>query len=218
MHATTSLPVRSTPQGNGYNATAAHEFAALATVLHCIADDALACLALLKKRLSAHDRRHGRRFVHTAVAYLRTDLRAAKDATRAVTHVAQQLTALDARSEWATDAARDVMGRMAKAMDSLQATARQFDADGRHRDTDCLRAVVSEELPWADDAVEQLVKTTVREHFNISALSHQITIAHKSLSSSTASVERVKLVVQDVQAKLDGDGHRAKHKWHARRS
>ena len=228
MHATTSLPVRSTPQGNGYNATAAHEFAALATVLCCIADDAITCLKSLKKRLSDDDRRHGRRFVHSAVAYLRTDLRAAKDTASALQHVAHQLTTHWERSESATDAARDVMGRIAKAMDRLQTTAHQYDeevvrrrqspkrkADGRHS-TGC--GQTPESCGSCAETVEQLVKTIVRDSFNISALSHQITIANKSLSSSTSSVERVKLVVQDVKAKLDGDRPKAKHKGHARRA
>ncbi|CAI5714730.1 unnamed protein product [Hyaloperonospora brassicae] len=225
------------PPVNGSSATAAREFASLATVLCCIADDAIACLKSLKKRLAHCDSRHGRRFVHTAVAYLRTDLRAAKDAASALPHVAHQLVTRWERSESATDAARDVMGRLAKAMDRLQTTAHQYDeevvlrrqsqqrkADGQHS-TGCARAPAGRAGrgtghvgAQATDTVEQLVKTIVRDNFNISALSHQITIANKSLSCSTSSVERVKLLVQDVEEKLDGDRPRAKLKGHARRT
>ncbi|KAG6974427.1 hypothetical protein JG688_00003067 [Phytophthora aleatoria] len=55
------------------------------------------------------------------------------------------------------------------------------------------------------DTVEALVKSTLRENFNLSALSHQITIAEKSLSSSPSFVERAKEAVHEVKEKLTGD-------------
>ncbi|KAE8906540.1 hypothetical protein PF008_g31890 [Phytophthora fragariae] len=53
--------------------------------------------------------------------------------------------------------------------------------------------------------VEELVKTTLRDNFNVSALSHQITIAEKSLSASPSFVERAKEAVNEVKDKLKGD-------------
>ncbi|ETN17453.1 hypothetical protein PPTG_05254 [Phytophthora nicotianae INRA-310] len=55
------------------------------------------------------------------------------------------------------------------------------------------------------DTVEALVKSTLRENFNLSALSHQITIAEKSLSASPGFVERAKEAVHEVKEKLKGD-------------
>ncbi|EEY63997.1 uncharacterized protein PITG_02510 [Phytophthora infestans T30-4] len=55
------------------------------------------------------------------------------------------------------------------------------------------------------DTVEALVKSTLRENFNVSALSHQITISEKSLSSSPSFVERAKEAVHEVKEKIKGD-------------
>ncbi|CAH0480992.1 unnamed protein product [Peronospora belbahrii] len=62
------------------------------------------------------------------------------------------------------------------------------------------------------DTVEQLVKTTLRDNFSASALSHQITNAEKSLSPSF--VERVKEVVHEVKDKLKGDKASPTHHGH----
>ncbi|KAI9986608.1 hypothetical protein PInf_025561 [Phytophthora infestans] len=71
------------------------------------------------------------------------------------------------------------------------------------------------------DTVEALVKSTLRENFNVSALSHQITISEKSLSSSPSFVERAKEAVHEVKEKIKGDKssptseshHAHKHSW-----
>eukprot|EP00644_Phytophthora_capsici_P006201 jgi/Phyca11/569332/estExt2_Genewise1.C_PHYCAscaffold_320161 len=55
------------------------------------------------------------------------------------------------------------------------------------------------------DTVEALVKSTLRDNFNINALSHQITIAEKSLTVSPSFVERAKEAVIEVKEKLTGD-------------
>ncbi|RMX66715.1 hypothetical protein DD238_004699 [Peronospora effusa] len=66
----------------------------------------------------------------------------------------------------------------------------------------------------SSDTVEQLVKTTLHDNFNVSALSHQITIAQKSLSSSPSFVERAKEVLHDVKDKLKGDKTSPTHDGH----
>ncbi|KAK1947194.1 hypothetical protein P3T76_001204 [Phytophthora citrophthora] len=55
------------------------------------------------------------------------------------------------------------------------------------------------------DTVEALVKSTLRDNFNINALSHQITIAEKSLTVSPSFVERAKEAVIEVKEKLTGE-------------
>ncbi|POM57906.1 Hypothetical protein PHPALM_37524 [Phytophthora palmivora] len=67
------------------------------------------------------------------------------------------------------------------------------------------------------DTVEDLVKSTLRENFNLSALSHQITIAEKSLSSSPSFVERAKEAVHEVKEKIKGDKSSPTHDHHARK-
>ncbi|KAG7375271.1 hypothetical protein PHYPSEUDO_002144 [Phytophthora pseudosyringae] len=55
------------------------------------------------------------------------------------------------------------------------------------------------------DTVEALVKSTLRDNFNLNALSHQITIAERSLTASPSFVERAKEAVNEVKDKLTGD-------------
>ncbi|CAH0489688.1 unnamed protein product [Peronospora farinosa] len=69
-------------------------------------------------------------------------------------------------------------------------------------------------IPSSSDTVEQLVKTTLHDNLNVSALSHQITIAQKSLSSSPSFVERAKEVIHDVKDKLKGDKTSPTHDGH----
>ncbi|KAG6611642.1 Histone-lysine N-methyltransferase EZH2 [Phytophthora cinnamomi] len=57
----------------------------------------------------------------------------------------------------------------------------------------------------SSNTVEELVKATLRDNFNLSTLSHQITIAEKSLSASPSFVERAKEAVNEVKDKLKGD-------------
>ncbi|KAH7488411.1 hypothetical protein PRIC1_007472 [Phytophthora ramorum] len=64
------------------------------------------------------------------------------------------------------------------------------------------------------DTVEELTKTTLRDNFNLSALSHQITIAEKSLSASPSFVERAKEAVNEVKDKLTGDKASPTHDGH----
>ena len=231
-----------TQRFRGYNATAEHEFTSLEKVLLCIANEAIACLKVLKRHLSDFDNRHGNLFTNTAASYLRKDLRTAKDTALKLKHVAHQMKHNLQLAEAATDSARTVMGVIAKAMDVLKTTAHQYDEeimrqskksnadekyhtsrsceirDQRRDDRHCgplhgSNSTTSNDVAIGGstaalleftDTVEQLVKTILRDNFNISALSHQITIAEKSLSSSSAAVERVKMVVQDVEEKLGG--------------
>lgn len=69
-------------------------------------------------------------------------------------------------------------------------------------------------LLGSSDTVEELVKKTLHDNFNISALSHQITITEKSLSSSPSFVERAKEAVHDVKNKLTGDKASPTHDGH----
>ncbi|KAG2533316.1 hypothetical protein JM18_000122 [Phytophthora kernoviae] len=67
----------------------------------------------------------------------------------------------------------------------------------------------------SSDTVESLVKSTLRDNFSLSPLSHQITVAGKSLSSSSSIVEKAKEAIHDVKDKLKTspthEGHHAKH-------
>ncbi|KAE9000086.1 hypothetical protein PF011_g14341, partial [Phytophthora fragariae] len=67
------------------------EFASLEQVLVETADDAAACLRLLKKNLSEYDSRHGNHFVDTAKSYMRSDMRNVKDVSADLKHVAHQI-------------------------------------------------------------------------------------------------------------------------------
>merc|ERR1712137_1503301 len=64
------------------------------------------------------------------------------------------------------------------------------------------------------DTLEQLVKTTLHDNFNVNALDRQIQSAEKSLSSSPSFVERVKEVVHEVKDKLKGDKASPTHHGH----
>ncbi|RLN36962.1 hypothetical protein BBI17_009914 [Phytophthora kernoviae] len=66
----------------------------------------------------------------------------------------------------------------------------------------------------SSDTVESLVKSTLRDNFNLSPLSHQITIAEKSLSSSPSIVDKAKEAIHDVKDKLTGDKTSPTHERH----
>ncbi|EGZ30579.1 hypothetical protein PHYSODRAFT_475132 [Phytophthora sojae] len=306
------------------NATIDQEFASLEKVLNQTADDAARCLKLLKKNLSDYDSRHGNHFVNTAVSYLRSDMRTAKDTSADLKHVAHQISKSPQPSEAEVTSARNMMGAAAKAMDVLNTTARNYDqkngrskgvkgaidnvvgggaghdhkekdgglfgkdkdhdkhtglfgksddkaknqekeskgvgalfgkSDDKEKDKESkgLAAVFGKSDKHKDkdekhtglfgskdkdkdkdanhgggilrnkgdhhhhhqgrgggilgssDTVEDLVKATLRDNFNLSALSHQITIAEKSLSASPSFVELAKEAVNEVKDKLKGD-------------
>lgn len=76
---------------------------------------------------------------------------------------------------------------------------------------DCLAAPGGSAL-GGSETVETLVKSTLRDHFDLDALRHQITLAEKSLTASPTSptssptfVERAKEVVMEVKDKIMGD-------------
>ncbi|RLN90068.1 hypothetical protein BBJ28_00018377, partial [Nothophytophthora sp. Chile5] len=66
------------------------------------------------------------------------------------------------------------------------------------------------------DTVEAVVQATLRDHFNVRALEHQITAAERSLSSSSSPgfMERAKEAVHDVKNKLKGDKSSPTHAGH----
>ncbi|KAE9283656.1 hypothetical protein PR003_g27065 [Phytophthora rubi] len=267
------------------------------------------CLKLLKKNLSNYDGHHGNHFVNTATSYMRSDMRAAKDTSADLNHVAHQINKSPRPSESEVTSARNMMGATNKAMNVLKTTARNYDqkngrstgvkgvidnvvGDNDYKDNEtkcgglfgkdsndqddnhtgllgksdkvkekeskgvgslfgraitrrrspsaevslaratrtrttrtpgCMGArtrtrtpttvVVSSEIraaitttttmvAAASSAAPTVAKTTLRDNFNVSALSHQITIAEKSLSVSPSFVERAKEVVNKVKDKL----------------
>ncbi|KAE8970924.1 hypothetical protein PR002_g26972 [Phytophthora rubi] len=227
------------------------------------------CLKLLKKNLSNYDGHHGNHFVNTATSYMRSDMRAAKDTSADLNHVAHQINKSPRPSESEVTSARNMMGATNKAMNVLKTTARNDDqkngrstgvkgvidnvvGDNDHKDneTKC-GGLFGKDSNDQDDNHTGLLgksdksdkdkddkdtglygskdkdkdanhaptvaKTTLRDNFNVSALSHQITIAEKSLSVSPSFVERAKEVVNKVKDKLkrekssspSRDGHHA---------
>ncbi|KAG7395042.1 hypothetical protein PHYBOEH_004278 [Phytophthora boehmeriae] len=66
----------------------------------------------------------------------------------------------------------------------------------------------------SSDTVEALVNSILRDNFNLSPLSHQITVAGKSLSSSPSFVDKAKEAIHDVKDKLRGDKNSPTHEEH----
>ena len=252
---------------NDHIATVEHEFTLLENVLIQTADDAVRCLKLLKKNLSDYDHRHGNHFINTATSFMRNDMRTAKDMAFDLKHVAHQIKKNPQPSELNIDSARNVMDVVAKAMDTLTTTARNYDEkNGRSKG---VKGVLDNAVGKNDkekhekdgglfskgdgdlgekhagplgttatnhgdgllgttdgdhhhsggvfsnsDTVEQLVKTTLHDNFNVSPLRDQITTAEKSLSSSPSFVERVKEVVHEVKDKLKGEKTSPTHGGH----
>ncbi|KAG2508778.1 hypothetical protein JM18_008960, partial [Phytophthora kernoviae] len=64
----------------------------------------------------------------------------------------------------------------------------------------------------SSNSVESLVKSTLRDNFNLSPLNHQINVAEKSLSPSI--VDKAKVAIHDVKDKLTGDKTSPTHERH----
>lgn len=274
--------------GKSNDRTIEQEFASLEQLLNQTADDAAACLKLLKKRLSEYDSRHGNHFINTATSYMRSDMRTAKDTAMDLKHVAHEIHKSHKSSHAEVSSARNMMDATARAMDLLKTTARNYDQkngkntgvkgaidnvvgkDDHHKESggllgnkdkhdkhDGLFGKDKDEnrggglfgkdkdkedkhsggilgmgnkdkedkhsggilgmgnkdkhdhhgggILGGSDTVESLVKSTLHENFNLSPLSHQITAADKSLSSSPSIVEKAKEAMADVKEKLKGD-------------
>ncbi|KAE8884987.1 hypothetical protein PF005_g21099 [Phytophthora fragariae] len=270
-------------------------------MLNQTADDATRCLKQLKKNLSNYDGHHGNHFVNTATSYMRSDMRAVKDTSVDLKHVAHQIKKSPRPSEFEVTSARSMMGATKKAMNVLKTTARNSDQkndrstdvkgvidnvvggndhkdneakggglfgkdsndqDAKHagllgkrvkekeKESKGVRSLFGKSdnkekepkgggligksdkdkdanhgggilgnkgghyhhhqhggsgILGRSDTVEELVKTTLRDNFNVSALSHQIMIAEKSLSVSPSFVERAKEAVNEVKDKLKRD-------------
>ncbi|CEG46001.1 uncharacterized protein PHALS_02329 [Plasmopara halstedii] len=110
-----------------HNAATNHQFASLEKVLVKTVNDAINCLKLLKKKLSDYDSRHGNHFINTAVSYMRSDMRAAKDTAVDLKRIAHDIKKSPQPNESDIHAARNTMNATAKAMDHLQITARSYD-------------------------------------------------------------------------------------------
>ncbi|TDH68986.1 hypothetical protein CCR75_000945 [Bremia lactucae] len=193
------------------SAIANQEFASLKKVLCQTADDAKQCIRLLKQHLLRVDSCHGKLFIHSATVFMRNDMRKAKDTSFELKRVANAISQISEPSDMEIEAARNGMEAIAKAMDVLHTTARNYDkvhnqsevvqstfkVRKRDREQDHLEMFVCD-----TNTLEALVKSIVRDNFNLSALSHQITITQKSLTSSPSFVERAKEAVDDVKEKL----------------
>ncbi|KAG1711793.1 hypothetical protein DVH05_009036 [Phytophthora capsici] len=194
----------------------AAEFFKLELLLIQSADDARKAVKAVKANLAAFDSRHGLHFVNTSKAFMREDLRAAKDAASELRLVADQIAKSKLLSDWEIAAARNKMNATSEAMNELKKSARIYDEMngktkgitriidnvlvGKHKmrgdnqDSSVLETI---------DTVDAVVKLTLRATFSgFGALKRQIAIADKSLSPSL--VERARDVIGDVVIKLKG--------------
>ncbi|KAL8024845.1 hypothetical protein Plhal710r2_c003g0014371 [Plasmopara halstedii] len=96
-------------------------------LLNQTADDAIQCLKLLNKKLVHYDSNHSNYFMHTAVSHMRSDMRTAKDTAIGLKRVAHDIKKSLQPTELKIKAARNTMSATARAMDTLQTTARKFD-------------------------------------------------------------------------------------------
>ncbi|GMF13629.1 unnamed protein product [Phytophthora lilii] len=211
------------------NAAVEKEFASLQQILIETADDASACLRVLKKNLSEYDSRHGNHVFNTAKSYLRSDIRNAKDISADLKHVTHQIQKSHKPSKFEVNSARNMMNATSRAMDVLKVTARNYDEknwrstgvkgavkhavgmNNNGKSDEHNRGLLGQEdrhggggILGRPDTVEELVKATIRDNFNLNVLSYQITAAEKSLSSHSI-VARAKEAVHDVKDKLKGD-------------
>ncbi|POM71061.1 Hypothetical protein PHPALM_12419 [Phytophthora palmivora] len=172
------------------NLAAEKEFAALGQVLIQTANDAAQCLKVLKKNLSEYDSRHGNHFLGTAKSFMRSDIRNAKDISSDLKDVAHQIQKSHKPSKAEVASARNMMNATSQAMDVLKVTALNYDEKNNHGGGTFSN----------HDGVEALVKSTLRDNFNLNVLSYQIITTEKTLSPSL--VERAKEAVHDVKDKL----------------
>ncbi|OWZ00858.1 hypothetical protein PHMEG_00027861 [Phytophthora megakarya] len=198
------------------NLAAEKEFVALGQVLIETANDAAHCLKQLKKNLSEYDSRHGNHFVDTSKSFMRNDIRNAKDISSDLKDVANRISKSHKPSKSEVASARNMMNATARAMDVLKVTARKYD-EKSGRSTGIKGAIKNAmgknghehdanhggDLFGSPDTVEALVKSTLRDNFNLNVLSYQINTTEKTLSPSL--VDRAKEAVHDVKDKLKGD-------------
>jgi hypothetical protein len=198
------------------NVAAESEFALLAQVLDQTADEAASCLGVLKKNLSEYDSRHGDLFPNTAKSYLRSDVRNAKDVAMGLKDVANQINKSHKLSNAEVISARRMMKATEAAMDVLKVAAHNYDkkngqttgikggvgnaTDKTDNDEDVGSLNILDSPP---DTVEALVKSTLRNNFNLNVLSYQIHAAEESLPSPSI-VDRAKDVAHGVKGKLKG--------------
>ncbi|GMF88883.1 unnamed protein product [Phytophthora fragariaefolia] len=196
------------------NTSVAAEFFKLELLLIQTADDAVNCVKALKNNLEGYDARHGLHFVNTSQSFMRSSIRAAKDAASELRLVADQIAKSKFLSDWEIAAARNKMKTASDAMKELKKVARvydemngkpkgisriidnvlvgKYDRENETKETGILRSA---------DTAEVVVKSTLRGSFGgFSALKHQIATADKSLSPSL--IERAKEAVEDIMIKL----------------
>jgi hypothetical protein len=202
------------------NVAAEQEFAKMAQLLTQTADEAVACLKALKSNLSEYDKRHGLLFLNTARSFMRSDIRAAKDATLELRHVAHRISKSLTLSEEEITAARSKIHEVADALNHLKKKGRAYDRknhldEGGLRSSDSIK--IESEGSWvsddskdissgsgAADTVENVVRLTLRDKFSgFSALKHQVSVTEDSLSLSFT--ELVVSTVTSMTNSLKGD-------------
>ncbi|CAI5741915.1 unnamed protein product [Hyaloperonospora brassicae] len=115
--------------GTDHHFTVEEEFSKLELVLNQAAGDTAVCLRLLKKQLSDYDHRNGNIFAHSALSYLRSDMRSAKDTAMHLKNVAHQISHSLKPSKAELIAARHAMNSTTRVMEALTATARNYDKE-----------------------------------------------------------------------------------------
>ncbi|GMF20806.1 unnamed protein product [Phytophthora lilii] len=194
----------------------AAEFFKLELLLIQTADDAVNCTKALKTNLTEYDTCNGLHYVNTSASFMRSSIRAAKDAASELRLVADQIAKSKFLSEWEIAAARNKTNAAADAKKNLKKAAQAHDeVNGKPKGitriignvlvgkTDAKNKSKAGGVLGTADTVEAVVKSTLRSSFSgFSGLRHQISTAEKSLSPSL--VERAKEVVEDVVVKIKG--------------
>jgi hypothetical protein len=192
----------------------AAEFFKLELLLIQTADDAVKCIKTLKSNLTKYDTHHGLHCVNTSTSFMRSHIRAAKDAASNLRLAADQIARSKFLSEWEIAAAQNNTRTTSEAMKNLKKAARAYDEmNGKPKGITRIidNVLAGKEVMLSNsgntlansDTVEAVVKAILRTNFSgFSALKHQISSAENSLSPSLA--ERAKDAVADVVSKLKG--------------
>ncbi|EGZ16602.1 hypothetical protein PHYSODRAFT_330667 [Phytophthora sojae] len=169
------------------------EFSKLEMLLVQTADDAVNCLKMLKGNIADYDSRHGLRFISTSKAFLRGDIRAAKDTTAEIT-VAR--SAMNATSDVMNDLAaagraydennlksRGITGAVTDMLSGGNNKGQKKKKGKGNQSVEDPKRVGSERILRAPDTVEEVVESTLRDCFSgFSALKLQVSVAEESLS------------------------------------
>lgn len=187
--------------------------------------------------MAEYDRRHGNHFLSTAKSYMRNDIRYAKDISADLKHVAQQITKTQEYSQSELVSARKMIDVTANAMEVLVTKGRNYDeTNGRATG---VKGVIQDVVGgpressdkggqsetdvttdnWANntpDTVEEVVKSTLRDNFDLSVLIRPINAAEEVLTPSIIekakeAVHNVSDVLMDKQLASNLEGHSFMH-------